>query len=307
MNWRPHRPRFTYSTTGIIGAVLVGLALVVAIAGPWVAPHDPAAALGRPGAGPSGDAPLGLDGIGRDVLSRVLHGGLTVLGMAALATLATYLIAVSVGLVAGFSRNYVDSGLMRLVDVLISFPALLLPLILVASLGFSVTVLLLGVMLAQIPGVARIVRTATIDVSTRGYVEAAVARGDRMPSLLTREILPNITPTVFASMGLTFASAVLLIASVNYLGLGLSPPTADWGLMISENRRLANINPWAVLAPGFMLAILMIGVNLVADAYWQTLGRSAPGRRRRLTVLATPGGELPPGEAMPRSDALSRP
>ena len=129
-------------------------------------------------------------------------------------------------------------------------------------------------MLVLFPGVARIVRTATLEASTRGYVEAAVARGERMVSVLRREILPNITSSVVADLGIRFSWSIILIASVNYLGLGLRPPTADWGLMISENREIISTNPLAVVAPAVILAVLIIAVNLVGDAYVRRLGRS---------------------------------
>jgi peptide/nickel transport system permease protein len=284
MSWRPHRPRFTYTRAGMVGLVMLVFVLVVAIFGPLIAPHNPDVPLGLPGAPPSRHAPLGLDFLGRDVLSRVLHGGWTVIELGTAATVGSYLVGLLVGLVAGYSRTLVDPILMRTVDVLLAFPALLLLLLLIAGLGSSVPVLLLGVMLVQVPGIARLVRTATLEVSTRGYVEAAIARGERMHVVLSREILPNIAPTVLASFGLGYAYSVLVIASVNYLGLGLAPPTADWGLMLSENRQVIALNPWAVLAPAFLLAMLMISVNLVADAYWQSLGHSSALRRSHKLV-----------------------
>jgi ABC-type dipeptide/oligopeptide/nickel transport system permease subunit len=156
---------------------------------------------------------------------------------------------------------------MRSVDVLLAFPALLILLLLVASLGSSVPVLLLGVLLIQLPSIARLVRTASQEVSVRGYVEAAVARGERAPAILLREVLPNIRPVLLADVGLRFGYSILVIASVNYLGLGLQPPSADWGLSISLNQSIVSLSPWAVLAPALMLAALTIAVNLIADAY----------------------------------------
>jgi ABC-type dipeptide/oligopeptide/nickel transport system permease subunit len=143
-----------------------------------------------------------------------------------------------------------------------------------------VGVLIIGVALVQLPGIARIVRTATLEISTRGFVEAAEARGESTPSLLVREILPNIAPIILADFGIRFGYSIILIASVNYLGLGLAPPAADWGLMMSENQQFIAVNVWAVLAPAIMLALLTIGVNLVADAYVRTLGRSTVVKTR---------------------------
>ena len=139
------------------------------------------------------------------------------------------------------------------------------------------------------PGIARVMRTATLETATRGYVEAAFARGEGMLWILRREILPNILPVLLADFGVRFGYSIILIASVNYLGLGLAPPAADWGLMISENREFISINLWSVLAPAIMLALLTISVNLVADAYIQTSSRARTvvRNRRRLGRGAT--------------------
>jgi peptide/nickel transport system permease protein len=134
--------------------------------------------------------------------------------------------------------------------------------------------------LVQMPGISRIVRAATLEVSVRGYVEAAVARGERVPAILGREILPNITAPVVADFGLRFTYAIIIIASMNFLGLGLTPPAADWGLMVAENRQFIALNLWAVLAPAIMLAVLTVAVNLVGDAHVKMLGRSSAAGAR---------------------------
>ena len=294
MKWRPRRPRFTHTRQGLIGSLMLAFVLLVAILGPLISPHDPNAPLGVPGAGPSSQAPLGLDYLGRDVLSRVLHGGLTVLALGEASTLLSYLCGLAVGLTAGYTRSLADPILMRSVDILLAFPALLVLLLLVAGLGTSVPVLLLGVVLIQLPGIARLVRTATLEVSTRGYVEAAVARGERAPAVLVREILPNIAPSVLADFGVRFSWSIIAIASMNYLGLGLQPPTADWGLMISENRQFIGINPWSVAAPAIMLLMLTFSVNLLADAYSQSLGRRGPATSGAAAPALSPTTQTEP-------------
>jgi ABC-type dipeptide/oligopeptide/nickel transport system permease subunit len=255
--------------------------LGLAILGPSFAPHGLATPIGVPGAPPSASAPLGTDYVGRDVLSRVLDGGLSVIWIAGAATLLSYAAGVPTGLIAGYRRSLIDPLLMRGVDVLLAFPALLILLLLVAGLGPHVSVLIVGVAIVQLPPIARIIRTATLEVSTRGYVEAAQARGERTGAVLLREILPNIAPVVLADFGIRFGYSIILIASVNYLGLGLAPPAADWGLMTAENQQYISLNVWAVLAPAIMLAMLTICVNLLADAYVQTAGRSTVLARRR--------------------------
>ncbi len=268
---------------GAAGASLLALVLGVAFLGPVIAPHSITATVGPPGQMPGADVPLGTDFLGRDVLSRLLNGGSSVVEFGTAATGLAYLVGVTIGLVAGYTKSVLDSILMRAVDVLLSIPALLILLVLVSGLGPHIWVLVIGVAAVQLPGIARVVRTATLEISTRAYVEAAVTRGERMRTVLTREIMPNIVPVILADLGIRFGVSVVLIASMNYLGLGLAPPAADWGLMISENRDYISLNPWAVLAPAIMLALLTVSVNLTADAYARTLGRSSPppARRRR--------------------------
>jgi ABC-type dipeptide/oligopeptide/nickel transport system permease subunit len=279
-------PRVLTTRSGAVGFTILVFVFGVAILGPLLAPHGIATPIGAPGQTPSGAAPLGTDYLGRDVLSRLLNGGRSVIWIAGVATLLAYLIGLAVGLVAGYTRSIVDPLLMRGVDVLLAFPALLMLLLLVGGLGPHVGVLIVGVALVQLPGIARIVRTATLEMSTRGFVEAAEARGESTTALLTREILPNIAPIILADFGIRFGYSIILIASVNYLGLGLAPPAADWGLMMSENQQFIAVNVWAVLAPAIMLALLTIGVNLVADAYVRTLGRSTTVRTRPSILMS---------------------
>jgi len=252
---------------GRIGLALLAALILLALLGPAFAPHSPIVPIGIPGVGPSGSAPLGLDFLGRDVLSRVLNGGRSTLLLGGAATALTYLVGVTIGLIAGYSRSIVDPLLMRTVDVFLSFPALLVMLLFVTAFGGGPGVLVGAAVLVLFPGVARIVRTATLEVSTKGYVEAAVARGESTADVLRREILPNMTAPIVADLGIRFSWSIILIASVNYLGLGLKPPTADWGLMVSENREIISSDPLALLVPAIILALLIIAVNLVGDAY----------------------------------------
>jgi ABC-type dipeptide/oligopeptide/nickel transport system permease subunit len=259
---------------GLVGTVLLALIAGVALVGPLVAPHSSTAVLGLPGHGPAGGAPLGLDFLGRDVLSRLLDGGRSVLLLGGAATLLIYLVGIGIGLTAGYAQSIADPVLMRTVDVILSFPALLVMLLFVTAFGGGPAVLAGAAALVLFPGVARIVRTATTEVMTKGFVEAAIARGERAPAIMRREVLPNIVAPIVADLGIRFSWAIILIASVNYLGLGLRPPTADWGLMISENREIISTNLLAVLAPAGMLALLVIAVNLIGDAYIRQRGRS---------------------------------
>lgn len=270
----PEALRFARSGAGAVGAIVLVLVVVVAVLGPFVAPHPLERPIGIPYEGPSAEAPLGTDFLGRDVLSRALWGGRSVIVLAGLAVLLAYAGGLAVGLTAGYSRSIVDPILMRAADVILALPALLFLLVLVTGLGSSRAVLVVGVAIIQLPLIARIIRSATQAQSVRGFVEAAAARGERTPAILVRELLPNITPTITADIGLRLTYSIILVASVNFLGLGLQPPDADWGLMVSENRSGINLNPLAVLAPATLIALLTIAVNMVGDAVARSQGVS---------------------------------
>jgi peptide/nickel transport system permease protein len=279
------RLRFLRSTSGVVGVTIVLLVVLVAVFGRYFAPHDPNAPVGNPLTSPSGGALLGTDDLGRDVFSRLLYGGRSVLGLAFAATVLAYLIGLAVGLVAGYSRSKADPILMRTVDVMLAFPPLLFLLVLITGAGTGTGVLIVGVAAIQAPGISRIVRTATLEISVRGYVEAAIARGERALAVVVREVLPNILAPVLVDAGLRFTYSILIIASVNFLGLGLQPPKSDWALMISENRQYISLNSWAVLAPAAMIALLTIGINLTGDAIARSLGRSyVPKATRTIPV-----------------------
>ncbi len=262
------------ANTGRVGLVLLLIAVLICVFGRYFAPYSPTETLGIPGAAPGPGHVLGLDFIGRDVFSRVLYGGRSTLILAGLATVLTYVVGGVIGLVAGSTKSLADPVLMRTVDVLLSVPALLVILLLVTGFGSGSLVLVLATSLVLLPGVARIVRSATLEVFTRAYVEAAIARGEPTRSVLGREVLPNISGVITADLGLRFSWGIILIASVNFLGVGIQPPTPDLGLMVSENRVVIASNPWAILGPSILLGMLIIGVNLVGDAYVRQLDRS---------------------------------
>jgi peptide/nickel transport system permease protein len=273
--------RFLRIRSGAIGLAVVLFVVAVALFGRYLAPHNPNVPVGAPLTGPSSAAHLGTDFLGRDVLSRLLYGGRSVIGLAAAATVLAYAAGLAIGLVAGYSRSRVDPILMRTVDVMLAFPPLLFLLVLITGAGTGAGILIVGVAAIQAPSISRIVRTATLEVSVRGYVEAAIARGERAAAVVVREVLPNILAPVLVDAGLRFTYSILIIASVNYLGLGLQPPASDWALLISENREYISLNVWAVLAPAAMIALLTIGVNLMGDAVARSLGRSYVPRTAR--------------------------
>lgn len=260
--------------SGRVGLAGCALILLLALLGPLVSPYDAEQLACVPFSGPTPSFPLGCDALGHDVLSRVLHGGFTVVALGLTSTLTAYVIGAGIGLVAGFARGVSDTVLMRSMDVMLAFPPILLLLVLATGARGGIGPLLLGIVLVQVPGISRVVRTATLEASTRGYVEAALVRGERTSWILRREILPNITTVMVADGGPRLTASILLVAAMNFLGLGLRPPAADWALMISENRSGLTIQALSVAVPAILIAVLTIAVNLMADSVARVSGRS---------------------------------
>jgi peptide/nickel transport system permease protein len=260
------RLAFAQTGRGASGLVILTAVLVIALLGPFLSPHSPAAIVGPPGAPPGNGLVFGTDYLGHDVLSRVLWGGRSVLWLSLASTFLAYAVGSVIGLIAGYNRNWWDPILMRTVDVVLVFPPLLFFLIAATAFGTSKAVLIIAVALVQAPGVARIVYTATRETTVRSYVEAAVARGETGFAILRREVLPNIADALIANAGLLLTFSILLVAAVNFLSLGLQPPAANWALMISENRPVLSLNLWSTIMPAAMIVALTIGVNLVGDA-----------------------------------------
>jgi peptide/nickel transport system permease protein len=268
------RLAFTRSWSARVGLVVLTFVFGVAFIGPYFAPYSPSAIPGIPFATPSHTYLFGNDYLGEDVFSRVLSGGRTVILYGAVATLLAYAVGGTIGLFAGYTRSRLDDLLMRSMDVLLAFPPILFLLVVATGAGANIWALVLAIAVIHVPSIARIIRSAALEISVRGYVEAAIARGDRTHVILRREILPNIWGTIIADGGPRFTVSILLVAAVNFLGLGLSPPAADWAMMISENRSGITINLWAVVAPALMIAALTVSINVVADAIAARLGKS---------------------------------
>ena len=240
-----------------------------------LAPHDPARVVGVPFAN---TGVLGTDELGRDVLSRTLWGGRSLVLTALAATVLGYALGLSTGLFAGLNRTWAGALVMRGVDVLLAFPPLILLLVVATGAGHSALAVVLAVAVIHLPSIARIVRSAVLEQRGRAFVEAAVVRGESSVSIMRRELVPNIMRPLLADGGLRLTWSILLIASVSFLGLGDQPPAANWALMISENRPGIQITPWGVVGPAVLIALLTVGVNLVADAFGRDLGDSGNGR-----------------------------
>jgi peptide/nickel transport system permease protein len=255
-----------------IGLVLTALLVLAAIAAPLFAPHDTAEFVGAPFAAPGSGAPLGTDHLGRDVLSRTLYGGRTVVWMSVSAATIGVALGLLIGLLAGYMRGLVDTVLMRGVDVLLAFPQVVLVLLFVALLGSKPWLIVALVALVWAPQVARVMRAVTMDVASREFVEAAEVLGQPRRRILIRDILPNLATPLLVEYGLRIAWSIAAIAAVGFLGFGIQPPTADWGLMINENRAGLVSQPWAVLAPIICIALFSIGTNLLAEGISRAVG-----------------------------------
>ena len=241
-----HRfPRRRLSVEMAVGLGLCGAVLLIAYFGPFFAPYGPSKIVGAPYADAGSVGVFGTDFLGRDVLSRTLAGGRSLITLALLATALGYLAGATTGLVAGYYRSRVDNLLMRGVDVLLGFPPLLFLLVVATGVGASKPGLVLAVAVIQLPSIARIVRGATLEQVGRPFVEAAMARGETTASILRREILPNIMRPLLADAGLRLTwSCFLLVAAVSFLGTGDQPPAANWALMIAENCPGLTFQPW---------------------------------------------------------------
>jgi peptide/nickel transport system permease protein len=256
-----------------IGLTLALLLLCVALFGPFFAPHDPNAFVGAPNSTPSSDALLGTDNLGRDVLSRFLWGGRSILGLSVAATAIGLLLGVTIGLTAAYSRSRLDDVLMRAMDVILAFPSIVLALVAVATVGPKLWLLVLVVGLTTMPRVARVSRGASLEIVERDYVQAAEAMGESRRRILTGELLPNITGPLMVEASLRLTYATGLIAALSFLGFGVQPPKADWGLMINENRLALTVQPWGVVMPVLAIALLTIGTSLIGDG----IARAAAG------------------------------
>lgn len=274
--------------SGLIGVLVLLVVLLIAFLGPLLTPHSITEIVGTSSAPPGHGFLLGTDFLGRDVLSRVLAGGRSVIGIGFSATILAYVVGITIGLFAGYRGGWSDAIAMRVVDVFLAFPPLLLLLLLIGGLGQHTWVLIVSVIFALAPPIARITRTASQAVTGRSYVEAAQARGDSTLTIWRRDLLPNIMHSLLADFGIRFAVSILLVASLNYLGLGLQPPAADWGLMTSENQATFILNPAAVVAPAIILGLLTISINLIADGYIRVSGGGAITRRSRRRAAAPP-------------------
>jgi peptide/nickel transport system permease protein len=258
--------RLVRTPQGAIGLALVALVLIAALAGPALAPYSPEA-LGplrryRP---PGPEFWLGTDQLGRDILSRLLAGARATVLLAMLATLLGTLAGALIGTTSAYLGGRIDEAVMRTVDAVMALPSLLLALLIVSVLGRGAENAVLAIAVAFTPGMARITRSVALAVRRQDYVDAAIARGEGTAYIVLREMLPNVIAPIVVEMSIRVAFAVMLFATLSFLGLGAQPPASEWGLMVSEARRFMHLSPWMILWPALAIALVAIGFNLLGD------------------------------------------
>jgi peptide/nickel transport system permease protein len=268
------------SRTAVVGLSIVLFWVVVAILAPVLTPYSPTFQDGKAqNSGPSATHLLGTDDLGRDIWSRLLYGARVVLvllpingqlwlpiGTAIWGVLLGLLVGSTLGLMSGYLGGLVDEVVMRLLDAMMSFPVILLYMIIIAAVGASATNVVLAIAIVGTPGIARLVRSLALDIRTRDYIRAAELRGENPFYIMFVEILPNARGPIIVDAMLRVGYAIFAMGTLGFLGLGLPPPSPDWGSMVAAGRRfiLAG-SPWAALWPSLAIASLVVGLNLLAD------------------------------------------
>ena len=240
----------------------------VALLASWLAPHGEGELLTNDSfASPGAAGLLGGDYLGRDMLSRLLYGARRTLGLAALITTLAFAVGVLLGFLAAIAGDWIEGLFSRVNDVLLAFPSLVLALIVIAALGTSLSVLVVTVALIEATRVFRVARALGMDIVAMDYIEAARARGERSWWIMSREILPNAMPPLAAEFGVRFTYSILFVSALSFLGLGVQPPSADWGVMVKENLQGLLFGSMAPLLPAAAIASVTIAINLLVD--WQ--------------------------------------
>uniref|UniRef100_UPI003F49A59D ABC transporter permease n=1 Tax=Ensifer adhaerens TaxID=106592 RepID=UPI003F49A59D len=253
------------------GLVVVATYVVVAAFAPQIAPYGEAQVFPEPFAPWSPEFILGTDQLGRDVLTRLIYGARNTLGIAVVTTALSFFFGVSLGLVAALFKGWVDQVLSRSVDIVLSIPGLIFSLMLLAIFGSNIWSLILIIAVLDSTNFYRLARTSGLSVASMEFIEAARLRGEHSSWIVFREILPNILPPLVAEAGLRFCFVFLTISALSFLGVGIQPPTADWGSMVRENATLITYGDITPLLPAAAIGLLTVAVNFVVDWFLHNL------------------------------------
>ncbi len=258
--------RLLRDRVGIAGAAIIFVVTAAAVLAPWLAPADPTAMQPDQLSPPSRANWLGTDEVGRDVLSRLMHGGRVSLVVSVSSMSASALAGIAVGLAAGFYGGRLDGALVGAMDIVFAFPGILLALALMAVLGTAVRNLVLALAIVSLPNFARIARASTLSVKGLDYVGAARGLGARDRRILLRHVLPNIAAPVIVQYTIGLAFAILTEAGLSFIGLGVQPPAPSWGAMLSRGKDFLEISPWPAVFPGLAIMVTVLGFNFVGDS-----------------------------------------
>jgi peptide/nickel transport system permease protein len=248
-----------------VGLAIVALNLILAIFAPLIAPYSQTDPIGDAWADPDWHHWLGLDNLGRDLLSRLIYGARMSIGLSLVITALSFSIGIISGFAAAVAGGWVDQALSRLVDLMLSMPTLIFAFVILSVLGSAIPVLIVTIAILDSTKVFRLARAVAVNIVSLEFVEAARLRGEGWWWIVRREILPNAVPPLTAEFGLRFCFTFLFIAALSFLGLGIQPPDADWGSMVKEYSEMINFGSAAPIFPAAAIAILTIGVNFVVD------------------------------------------
>ncbi len=271
--------RIQRNRLAMAGLIIVTILLLVALFAPWIAPHDPFVQNLGNRLKPPGTPGylLGTDDFGRDILSRIIHGARITLYIIALVAVTAPVLGLLIGTVAGYFGGWIDAVLMRLTDIFLAFPRLILALALVAVLGPGIENAVLAIALTAWPPYARVARAETLTIRNSDYIAAIRLQGARAPRIILGHVVPMCLPSVIIRVTLDMAGVILIAAGLGFLGLGVQPPQPEWGLMISSGRKFLFEQWWVATMPGLAIFIVSLGFNLLGDGLRDVLDpKSAP-------------------------------
>lgn len=266
LRWKSFYKKLAKNKAALAGAFIILVFALLAIFAPLIAPHNPSTFdLPNKLQPPSSDNWLGTDDKGRDILSRILYGSRISLVVGILSTILGALVGIILGIVSGYYGKWVDTLIMRICDVLLAFPGILLALAIVSVLGASTTNVIIAVAFYAIPTFARIVRGSTLTVKKLEYIDAIKAMGARDTRIIFRHILPNIMSPIIVQSTLYIASAIITASALSFLGMGTKPPTPEWGTMLAQGRSYVAQAPHLTIFPGLVILLVVVGFNLFGD------------------------------------------